>query len=63
MNQIYHLSEETNQILSLICLKHSSKRFRPNSCQMNAIESGQLFEDVTEDVLRATRYDPKHKKT
>ena len=57
-----YLSEETKSKLDTKFDMFGNtvvKDFRPNSCQMNAIESGQLFEDVTEDVLRGVndRYD------
>ena len=64
MNQdiLDYLSEETKSKLDTKFDMFGGtvvKDFRPNSCQMNAIESGQLFEDVTEDVLRSVndRYD------
>ena len=64
MNQdiLDYLSEETKSKLDTKFDMFGNtvvKDFRPNSCQMNAIESGQLFEDVTEDVLRGVndRYD------
>ena len=64
MNQdiLEYLSEETKSKLDTKFDMFGNtvvKDFRPNSCQMNAIESGQLFEDVTEDVLRGVndRYD------
>ena len=64
MNQdiLVYLSEETKSKLDTKFDMFGNtvvKDFRPNSCQMNAIESGQLFEDVTEDVLRGVndRYD------